>query len=235
MTDQPSVADRLAVVRNRIAAAGGDRSRVRIVAVTKGFGPEAARDALALGLTDLGESYAQELVAKASTLAADVPTGGPSPRWHFIGRLQSNKVRHLASVVDCWQSVDRGSLIEAIARHSPGAHVLIQVNVSGESQKGGCAPEDGARLVDLASEQGLVVDGLMAVGRTGPAAEARAGFALLRDLADRLGLAECSMGMSHDLEVAVAEGATMVRIGEGLFGPRPLSPGRVRAAPGPAN
>ena len=212
------LAERVAAVHQRIADAGGDPAEVRILAVAKGFGPDAVRAALAVGLVDIGENYAQELVAKASALETHAPR---APRWHAIGRLQRNKVRQLASLVICWQSVDREALGREIARRAPGASVLVQVNVSGEAAKGGCRPAEAGELVRRLSDLGLVVDGLMTVGRTGPPADARAGFALLRHLADDLGLAERSMGMTSDLEAAVGEGSTQVRVGRALFGERP--------------
>jgi PLP dependent protein len=217
VVDPAAVAARVSAVRDRVAAAGGDPRRVRLVAVTKGFGPDAVTAAVAAGVDDVGESYAQELAGKAAALA-----GRPHPpRWHFVGRLQSNKVRLVAGLVACWHSVDRASLGEELARRAPGARVLVQVNVTGEAQKGGCPPEDAPGLVGQLSGAGLVVAGLMAVGPQGPPEGARAGFRRLRRLADELGLEERSMGMSDDLEVAVSEGATMVRVGRSLFGPRP--------------
>lgn len=204
------VAGRLQEVRARIAAAGGDLERVRVVAVTKTFGADAVRAAVAAGLADCGESRAQELLAKAPEV--------DGARWHFVGRLQTNKVRLLAGVVSLWQSVDRPDVVDEIARRAPGARILVQVNVSAEPQKGGCEPAEVAALVSSARDSGLEVAGLMCV----PAAEEpRAGFRLLRSLADDLGLEERSMGMSGDLEVAVEEGSTMVRVGTALFGPRP--------------
>jgi PLP dependent protein len=101
--------------------------------------------------------------------------------------------------------------------------MMVQVNVSDEPQKGGCRPDDTAMLVDAARSAGLVVDGLMTVGRTGSPAQAAAGFAVLRRLADHVSVRHCSMGMTDDLEVAVAEGSTMVRVGSALFGKRPDS------------
>lgn len=219
------VASGLADVRRRVAAAGGDPGRVTVVAVTKGFGVEAVEAAVAAGLADVGESYAQELVAKSAALGrADV-------RWHFVGRLQSNKVRALAGLVHCWQSVDRPQLVAELARRAPGARLLVQVNVSGEEHKGGCAPAETSELVARLVRSGLRVDGLMAVGAWGRPEQARPGFRLLTRLADALDLSERSMGMSGDLEVAVEEGATMVRVGQALFGPRPAAgatPGRTR-------
>jgi uncharacterized pyridoxal phosphate-containing UPF0001 family protein len=141
---------------------------------------------------------------------------------HFIGRLQSNKVRQLAGVVDVWETIDRPALVTELARRAPGATILVQVNTTGEPGKGGCPPDDVAALVEAARAAGLVVDGLMTVGPTvGGAEAARPGFRTTRRLLDRLGLATCSMGMSDDLEAAIEEGATRVRLGTALFGPRP--------------
>jgi pyridoxal phosphate enzyme (YggS family) len=211
-----SVEEGLAEVRGRIGSAGGDPDRITIVAVSKGFGPAAVRAAAAAGLRDAGENYAQELLAKAAETGAAV-------RWHFLGRLQRNKVKSIAPVVAVWQSVDRLAAGQAIASHAPGATVLVQVNTSGEATKGGCRPVDAPALVDQLRGAGLNVRGLMTIGVTGPPEAARAGFAELRELADRLGLPERSMGMTADLEVAVAEGATIVRVGTALFGPRPAA------------
>lgn len=213
------VAARVEAVRDRIAAAGGNPAQVRLVAVTKGFGVEVVRAALGAGLTDIGESYAQELLAKAPELEAD--EAEPLLRWHFIGRLQRNKVRKLASRVSLWQSVDRLPLGAEIARHAPGAKVLAQVDLSDEPTKGGCPPAQLPELLEGLADLGLEVQGLMGIGPLGPPEDARAGFRELRRLADKFGLFERSMGMSDDLEVAVEEGATMVRVGSGLFGPRP--------------
>jgi len=209
-----TIAERLAHVRDRVAAAGGDLDAITVVAVTKGHPAAVVQQVLAEGLADIGESYAQELVAKAETIP-------PGPRWHFIGGLQRNKVRLVAPFVHLWQSVDRLSLAAEIARHAPGARVLVQVNVSGVEHQGGCAPERVAAVVEGCGDLGLHVLGLMAIGPQGSELEVRAAFASVRALADGLGLAECSMGMSADLEAAVAEGSTMVRIGTDLLGPRP--------------
>lgn len=221
------VVDRLAVVRERIAAAGGDPERTTVVAVTKGFGPWAIEAAVAAGLTDVGESYAQELVAKWEARSQAIPPA----RLHFVGRLQTNKVRQVAHLVDLWQSVDRPRLVAEVAERAPGAAVLVQVDVSGEPTKGGCPPEGTAELVAAARGAGLVVEGLMGIAAPGDPTAARGSFALLRRLADDLDLPQRSMGMTDDLEQAVAEGATMVRVGSALFGPRP----RGRWIPGDAN
>ena len=127
-------------MHERIEAAGGDPDAIVVVAVTKGFDSAAVDAAVTAGLVDLGENYAQELVAKADGAP-------PGVRWHFIGRLQRNKVRSIAPHVALWQSVDRPELGVEIARRAPGAAVLAQVNVSGEPTKGGCAPDDVPGLV----------------------------------------------------------------------------------------
>jgi PLP dependent protein len=212
-----TLSERVEEVRERIVAAGGDPDRLTVCAVTKGHDVDRAEEALAAGLVDLGENYAQELVAKADTLAG---RPGPAARWHFIGRLQRNKVKLLAPHVALWQSIDRPELGPVVARHAPGASVLVQVATTGEEGKGGCAPEAVPQLVDALRHDGLEVQGLMTVGPTDAAADPRPGFAAVRALADRLDLAEVSMGMSADLEAAVAAGATIVRPGTALFGPR---------------
>ena len=211
------VAERLGDVRRRIVAAGGAPDAVRVVAVTKGFGVDAVDAAVAAGITDFGENYADELVAKS----AAPPGGVGEPRlWHFLGRVQRNKVRRLAGLVHMWHGLDRGAAGRAIAARAPGAAVLVQVNVSGEAQKHGCGFDDAPALVDELRALGLDVRGLMAVGPTGPPELARPGYRRLAELAGELGLGERSMGMTDDLEVAVEEGSTIVRVGRALFGPR---------------
>lgn len=207
-------------VRDRIAAAGGDPARVRLVAVSKGHPADALAAAVRAGLVDLGESRVQELDGKAEALA----DAGVHPRWHLIGRLQRNKVRQAAPHVHLWQSVDRLSLAAEVAARAPGASILVQVNLTGSEQQGGCPPARVPAVVAGCADLGLEVRGLMAIGVLGPEAEVRAGFRVVRDLADRLGLPERSMGMSGDLEAAVAEGSTMVRVGTALFGPRGEAP-----------
>jgi pyridoxal phosphate enzyme (YggS family) len=216
--DAGAVGRRLAQVHERIADAGGDPAEITVVAVTKGFGSEAADVALAVGLEHLGENYAQELLGKATALAAD-----PRPHWHFIGRLQRNKVRLVAPFVTLWQSVDRLSLAREISERAPGAPILVQVALTDDPGRGGCPPGFVPAVVDGARDLGLEVAGLMAVAPLGSPDDARAGFRRVRTLADGLGLRQRSMGMTGDLEAAVAEGTTMVRIGVGLFGERPPS------------
>ena len=218
MTD---VADAIADVRERIAVAargaGRDPEAVRLVAATKTVPAERVAEAVALGVTDIGENRAQELLTKAEALDARVPAA-TDVCWHFLGRLQRNKVRSVATRVTWWQSVDREALGVAIARHAPGARVLVEVNLAGEPQKGGCTPGDAARLVDAFRQGGLRVEGLMTIPPAGD--DPRPWFGALRELAGDLGVRELSMGMTDDFEVAVAEGATMVRIGRAIFGAR---------------
>jgi hypothetical protein len=229
MPRDTTLVDRLAEVRRRIVSAAPEPDRVRLVAVTKGFGVDVVRAALAAGLVDVGESYVQELVAKATDVEHgfehEIEDGAPAavvaPRWHFIGRLQRNKVRKAAPFVALWHSVDRLRLGAEIARWAPGAAVLVQVNTSGEEAKGGCPPPMAAGLVEGLVDLGLDVQGLMTIAPAGPPEGARAAFTTARELRDRQGLSELSMGMSGDLEVALGEGATIVRVGSGLFGPRP--------------
>lgn len=216
--DAATVQRRLADVRARITEAGGDPDRIQVLAVTKGFPAGAVVAAVEAGLDAVGENYGQELVDKAAELAAD---HRPMPRWHFIGRLQTNKVRTLVEHVSCWQSVDRPSVVDELARRAPGARVMVQVNASGEDTKGGAAPAATPDLVARARDAGLEVTGLMTVGVLGDERATVEAFSQVADLADRLALPERSMGMSGDLASAVRAGTTMVRVGTALFGPRP--------------
>lgn len=193
---------------------------VRLVCVTKAHGPEVAAAALAAGLADLGENYAQELAAKAALFSLH-PPAGPAPRWHFIGQLQRNKVRLVAPHAHWWHTVDRAQLADEVARRAPGASVFVQLDLAGVPGRGGCPPADAPALVEHARAAGLDVVGLMGVAPPGTPEEARPGFRLLVQMADDLGLPERSIGMSGDADVAVEEGATVVRVGSALVGPRP--------------
>jgi uncharacterized pyridoxal phosphate-containing UPF0001 family protein len=212
------VAQRLGAVRLRIEQAGGDPAKVRIVAVTKGFGPDAVEGARAAGLRDIGENYANEIVAKAEALGVDAPE--LAIRWHFLGTIQRNKVGRLAPLVDVWQSVARVEEGTRIAHFAPGATVLVEVDATGLPGRNGCPPDDVPALTKALRDAGLDVRGLMTVAARAPEA-ARSAFGAVRQLADELGLEERSMGMSDDLDLAVAAGTTMVRIGRALFGQRP--------------
>jgi pyridoxal phosphate enzyme (YggS family) len=207
------VAANLADVRTRIGAAGGDATAITVVAVTKDQPREAIPAAIDAGLVELGENRADALV--------DAATAHPQARWHFLAPVQRNKVARLAPHVALWQSVDRPAAGEAIAARAPGAAVLVQVNLTDDAGRGGCALRDAAPLAKSLAAAGLDVRGLMAVGPLGAPEMARPGFAAVRRLADELGFPVRSFGMSNDLEVAVQEGTTMVRVGTALFGPRP--------------
>ena len=218
MPDAKQVRERAERVRQRIADAGGDPARIGIVAVTKGFGSEAIDAAAAAGLPMIGENYAQELRAKWDEIE---PATRQEIDVHFIGRLQSNKVRQLAGVVDVWQSVDRERLVSEIARHDPGAAIFVQLDVSGTATQGGCPLEEAAPLVEAARGQGRNAAGCIAIGPQGGPSEIEAAFAQVARFADRHHLEHRCMGMSADLEAAVRAGSTMVRIGTALFGARP--------------
>ena len=222
--DTSALSERLAVVRSRIAATGRNADDIVVVAVTKGFGAAAVEAAAAVGIENVGENYAQELADKREAIRGD------SLRWHFLGHVQRNKVRSIAAAVHLWQGVDRVSAGEEIARRAPGARVLVQVRIDGLDAndgvpaRNGCAPHEVPALVERLDGLGLDVRGLMAVGPPGPPELARPGFREVSALADRLGLVERSMGMTDDLGVAIEEGSTMVRVGRGLFGARPVAP-----------
>jgi PLP dependent protein len=232
LADPATIRTRATEIRDRLRAAGDAGDRVTLIAVTKGFPPQLAANAVAAGLVDLGENYAQELVDKAHLLAGADATPVAGVRWHFIGGLQSNKIKVLAGTVSLWHTVDRSSLADGIARRDPGAAVLVQVNTTAEPQKSGCEPGVAPALVDHARSLGLAVRGLMTIGPTSPADDPRPCFVRLRQLAEVCEVDELSMGMSSDYELAVREGSTMVRIGSALFGQRP---GRGEPPPGRSN
>ena len=174
-------------VHDRIVAAGGDPDRVTVLAVTKGFGPEAPAAALAAGL----HAARRELRPGTRDKAAALAGAEPPPEWHFIGRLQSNKVRLVADLVACWQSVDRASLVDEIATRAPGAPVLVQVNATGEAGKGRVRPADGGRSGRRGrGVRASTVEGLMTVGVAGDDARHRRGVRAGRAIADDLGLVE---------------------------------------------
>lgn len=217
MIDPVLVRERLAAVRERIerVAGTGRGADVQVLAVTKTWGLDAVDAAVAAGCRAVGENYAQEVVQKFAGVT-------PLPEVHFIGQLQTNKVRLVVPYVSVYETVDRVSLATELAKRAPGARVLVQVDTTGEQGKGGCPLAEVPALVATCTHLGLRVEGLMTVGPTegGPEA-ARPGFRAVRRLVDELRLSECSMGMSDDLEVAVAEGSTQVRVGSALFGTRP--------------
>lgn len=216
-------AQRLDVVRQRVVSAGGDLASVKLLAVTKTLDVAQVKRALRHGLVDLGENYAQELVGKSAELstATEIINGDlAKPCWHLIGNVQRNKVRKLASIVSLWQTVDRIELGREIAKRAPGARVLVQVNTTDEQAKSGAVVGQVPQLVEELSELGLKVEGLMTVGPTDSLVDPSRAFARLAELGASLGLKELSMGMSGDIERAVENASTMIRVGTALFGPR---------------
>lgn len=212
MIDPQEVASRVAVLREEIRHLS--TAHVAIIAVTKTFPREAWNVAHAAGCDGVGENYAQELLEKIHD--------GPSPLpVHFIGAIQSNKVKSLAPHVALWQGVDRTSVINEIARRAPGASVLLQVNTTREQSKSGVSMNGVDALREQAVAAGLVVRGLMTLGpTTGTDDEIRQSFRALRSLADAHHLVECSMGMSNDYRIGLECGSTMIRVGSLLFGAR---------------
>jgi len=211
-------------VRERIARAAERAGRrgedVLLIAVSKTVEVEKIREAIAAGVPALGENRVQEARGKIAELGRPVP-------WHLIGHLQTNKVKEALSLFDLIHSIDRLELARECERRANDrgrpVDVLLEVNVAGEASKGGVAPDAVAETLDEISGLGhLRMRGLMAIPPPVERAEdARQWFQALRKLGERHGLAELSMGMSADFEVAIEEGATMVRVGTAIFGSRP--------------
>lgn len=222
-----SIADRLARMKQRIEDAAERSGRrpddVILVAVSKTFGLHAIKEALNAGIQDLGENRAQEFRQKVQVL--------PGPRWHFVGHVQTNKARHVVGA-HLIHSVDRSGLAEALdaraRRLDRRQDVLIEVNVTGEAAKHGVEPSRLEKLGErVAALEGLRMRGLMTMAPATDDPEAsRPAFADLKALADVVapvahgGKVELSMGMTNDFEVAIEEGATIVRVGRAIFGPR---------------
>jgi pyridoxal phosphate enzyme (YggS family) len=221
-------------VRSRIARAAGmakrDPGAIRLLAVSKGQSVEAIRAAYALGQRAFGENYVQEALAKAAALA-----NLPDIEWHLIGPLQSNKARAAAQHFAWVETIDRAKIAERLSAardaHLPRLNACVQVNISGEKSKNGIEPDAALVLLRaIASLPQLVVRGLMGIAEeTADAARQRSQFRSLRELyekarAEGFPLDTLSMGMSADLEAAIAEGATLVRIGTALFGERAKEP-----------
>jgi len=229
VTESTTLEERVAAVRQQVTeaaiVAGRDPASIEIVAVSKTWPREAVDAAWAAGLRTFGENRVQEAVAK---FAEPRPEGASL---HLIGQLQTNKVRQALRVVDCVESVDRESLIDTLqkeaARLDRIVPVLVQVNIARETQKSGCAPGEAGHLLDKISQsENLRCDGLMTIAPlVDDPEDARPTFAGLRELRDELGgaasLPVLSMGMSNDFAVAIAEGATHIRIGRAIFGSRP--------------
>lgn len=217
-----SVAKVRARIREAAQASGRDPQDVQLLAVSKTKPANDLREAFACGQRDFGENYLQEALAKQAELADLALT------WHFIGPIQSNKTRAIAEHFAWVHAVDRLKIAQRLSEQRPTdlppLNLCLQVNVSGEASKSGCAPAELAALARAVAElPNLRLRGLMAIPEpTDDPAAQRAAFARLRELKDGLGLDldTLSMGMSHDLEAAIAEGATWVRIGTALFGAR---------------
>lgn len=199
------------------ARAHRDPAAVKLLAVTKVFGPEAIRAGYALGLRDFGENYVQEMERKAPSIADLAGT-----RFHLIGHLQSNKTRKAAQLFSSIDAVDTVRVAERLDAESKPLDAMIEVKLSAEAAKTGATPEDLTAIVDaIRSSRHLKLVGLMTVPPWSEDAEtSRPYFARLRELAGRHGVPELSMGMSNDLEVAIEEGATWVRVGTAIFGRR---------------
>jgi hypothetical protein len=223
------IAANVARIRERIARAAQRAGRrpedILLVAAAKTMGVPRVRAAIAAGVTDIGENYVQEAAAKRTEL-------GARARWHLIGHLQRNKAASAAKIFDIIQTVDSPRLAEAIGRHAQSAgetiDILLQVNTSDERAKSGVAPGELERLFEeVTALTGVRVQGLMTIGAMHADPEmGRPEFRLLAGLAgelERLGaeMRWLSMGMSDDFEVAIEEGANLVRVGTGIFGPRP--------------
>ncbi len=233
MSLEPSIRANLDSVRDRIGRAAGragrDPSSVRLVAISKTFGADHVRAAAAAGQIDFGENRVQEALQKIAA------TSELKIRWHLVGHLQSNKARRAAPAFAAIHSVDGLELLERLDRAAADAgatpDVLVQVDLARETTKFGAPPDEARRLVDAAATcRAVRLAGLMLLPPLLDDVEAvRPYFARLRDLRDRLVAAgtppallrELSMGMSHDFEVAVEEGATIVRVGTAIFGGRP--------------
>ena len=221
-----TIADNIGLVSQRIRAAADavqrDASSIHLLAVSKTKPAQAVREAYAAGMRDFGENYLQEALGKQAELT-DLPLS-----WHFIGPIQSNKTRAIAEHFAWVHSVDRLKIAQRLSEQRPAdlppLNICIQVNVSGEASKSGCTPADLLALATAISAlPRLKLRGLMAIPEpTEDRAEQDAAFATVRDLQASLNLAldTLSMGMSHDLESAIAQGATWVRIGTALFGAR---------------
>jgi len=204
-------------IQAAVARSGRRRDEITVIAVTKKFPAKFIREAYDLGLREFGENYVQEFEGKHPELA-DLREA----RFHLIGHLQSNKARKAAELFDCVQTVDTVKLAERLSQ-AKAMDVMVEVKLSPEQAKAGAAPEALAELIEgVRALPALRLRGMMTMPPWSENAEdSRPYFSELRRLGEKHGLRELSMGMSHDLEVAIEEGATMIRVGTALFGPRP--------------
>jgi pyridoxal phosphate enzyme (YggS family) len=217
-----SIRDNIAAVEERIGRAceraGRAREDVRLVAVSKTFPAEFVDEAIAAGITDIGENRVQEARDKKPLVRGSV-------RWHLIGHLQTNKAKDAVRLFDVIEAIDSFDLAEKLARAAEGQgktiDVMLQVNIGDEPQKSGLARGDIDAVAKQVSElASLRLIGLMAIPPVGTPDESRPYFRELRSMRDALGLKELSMGMSEDFEAAIEEGSTMVRVGRAIFGSR---------------
>jgi len=223
------IAENLDTIRRRIAStclrAGRKPEEVTLIAVTKTFGSALIREAVRAGCRDFGENFVQELLRKREEL------GGEDIRWHFIGHLQSNKVRHIIEWIHLIHSVDSVNLGNEISKRAQNAgrtvEILVEVNSTAEKTKYGVQPEEAAGLIQRLQElDHVTVAGLMTIGPLAPdPEESRPAFRTMKNLMDTLKmggitLPHLSMGMTNDFEVAIEEGATMIRLGTAIFGRR---------------
>ena len=185
-----------------------------LLPVTKGFGAREVQAMLEVGLTKIGESYAQEILEKRKMITDN------RIAWHMIGRVQRNKVRKLSETVDLWHSVDRKELITEISKYQKNSKILIQVSLNDRHKQGRCSPENVPDLIEIASDKGINVEGLMTIGVDQDIDATKNVFAELGKLSEKMGLKEISMGMSNDFEIAIDYGATILRVGRSIFGER---------------
>ena len=210
-SDYEKIQDRLEEINEIVAAKA--QNQVNLIAVTKGFTHEEVNVATELGIKNFGENYAQELLAKNPLVNAEIS-------WHYIGQLQSNKVRKVSHLVDVWHSVTSLKLAREIHNRNDQAKILLQVSVLGPSNSKGFEVEELPDLIFQLRDENIDVSGLMTMGVPGDMVATRFVFERLRKLADTFELSECSMGMSDDFEIALESGSSMIRIGSAIFGNR---------------
>ena len=186
---------------------------VTLIGVTKGFTHEEVNIANKLGIKNFGENYAQELLTKN-------PLADPEISWHYIGQLQSNKIRKISHLVDVWHSVTSLKLAKEIHKRNDQAQILLQVSLMGPSNSKGFEVEQLPQLISELRNKNIDISGLMTMGVPGDMVATRVVFKELRKLADTFELPECSMGMSDDFEIALESGASMIRVGSAIFGNR---------------
>ena len=186
---------------------------VTLIGVTKGFTHEEVNIASELGIKNFGENYAQELLTKN-------PLVDPEISWHYIGQLQSNKIRKISHLVDVWHSVTSLKLAREIHKRNDQAQILLQVSLMGPSNSKGFEVEQLPQLISELRDMNIDISGLMTMGVPGDMVATRVVFKELRKLADTFELPECSMGMSDDFEIALENGASMIRVGSAIFGNR---------------